>query len=324
MMLASWSLSSFPYMNTSLCIANTPGHCATMSSILIWKMSWLILSPNGTCRNLYLPRCVLNVARSEAAFVRCIPKNALLPSTLKNLVAPVSTWAISSRVGALWFSQMMALFKSFGSRQILNLLFAFLGYVRELTHGVGSVCLVMIPRCTISPSSFSISLYSMGTFHLLCCIGRTVGCFDVILSRHVTYAVKAVREQCLKIPGTVDGWRSRIHLDWVESRSFWWWTTRGLFFHWLCHLCFLRIWNYLTCLINRDHLSRVESFDSFFKGLERSQLLGSILLGLETTYHLLTFWPWGLERSQMWFVFGRWSPKEIFTCVFERGLERSL
>ena len=94
MMLASWSLSSFPYMNIPSCMTNTPGHCAAMSSILIWKMSWLILSPNGTCRNLYLLRCVLNVVRSEAASVKCIPKNALLPSTLENLVAPVSTCVI--------------------------------------------------------------------------------------------------------------------------------------------------------------------------------------------------------------------------------------
>ena len=133
-------------------VANTPGHWAMMSSILIWKISWLILSPNGTWRNLYLQRCVLNVVRSEASSVRCIPKKALLPSTLENLVAPVSTWIISMRVGALWFSQMMALFKSFGSRHILRLPFAFLVYVGELTHGVGSVCLVMIPWCTISSS----------------------------------------------------------------------------------------------------------------------------------------------------------------------------
>ena len=61
--------------NMSLWIANTPGHCATMSSILIWKISWLILSLNGTLRNLYLPKCVLNIVSSDASFVRCIPKN---------------------------------------------------------------------------------------------------------------------------------------------------------------------------------------------------------------------------------------------------------
>ena len=74
MMFASWSLLSFPYINMSSWIASTPGHCATMSSIHIWKMSWLILSPNGTCRNLYLPRCVLNVVNNDASSVRCIQR----------------------------------------------------------------------------------------------------------------------------------------------------------------------------------------------------------------------------------------------------------
>ena len=163
-------------MNTSWCMANTPGHWVTMSSSLIWKMSWDIFSPKGTRKNLYLPRWVLNIVRSDAFSVRCIPKKALLPSTFENLVAPMRTWAISSRVGVLWFSQMIALFKSLGSRHILSLPFAFFGYVRLLTHGVGSVCLVMILCQTISANSFSISsLYSMGTFRLLCWTGGTVG-----------------------------------------------------------------------------------------------------------------------------------------------------
>ena len=160
-------------MNTSSWMANTLGHWPTMSSILIWKISCDILSPKGTHRNVYLPRWVLNIVRSEASSERCIPK-ALLLSTLENLVAPVRTWAISSRVGTLWFSWMIALFKSLGSRHILNLPFAFLGYVRLLTHGVGSLCLVMIPCWTISASS-SISLYLMGTFCLPCWTGGTVG-----------------------------------------------------------------------------------------------------------------------------------------------------
>ena len=68
-------------MNTSLWMANTPGHWATMSSILIWKISCDILSPKGTHRNLYLLRWVLNIVRSEASSERCIPNKALLPST---------------------------------------------------------------------------------------------------------------------------------------------------------------------------------------------------------------------------------------------------
>ena len=153
-----------------------PGHYATMSSICIWKMSWLILSPNGTQRKWYLPRCMLNIVSRDALLVRCILKNALLLSTFENLVAPVSMCVISLRVGALWFSHMIALFRSFGSRQILNLPLVFFGYVSELTQGVGSVCFAMIPWWNISFSSFSIStLCSIGTLHLLCCTGGTLG-----------------------------------------------------------------------------------------------------------------------------------------------------
>ena len=113
---------------------------------------------------------------SDACSVRCILKNALFPSTFENFVAPVSMCAISLRVGALWFSRMIVLFRSFGSRQILNLPLGFFGYVSELTHGVSSVCFAMIPWQTISFSSFSISaLCSMGTLHLPCCTGGMLG-----------------------------------------------------------------------------------------------------------------------------------------------------
>ena len=139
-------------------------------------MSWLILSPNRSLRKWYLLRCVLNVVSSDALSVRCIPKNALLPSTLKNLVALVSTCVISLRVGALWFSCMIALFRFFRSRQILNLPLGFFGYVSKLTHGVGSVCFTMIPWWTILFSSFLIStLCSIGTLCLPCCTGSMLG-----------------------------------------------------------------------------------------------------------------------------------------------------
>ena len=52
----------------------------------------------------------------------------------------------------------------------------FFGYVSEPTHGVSSICFAMIPWWTISFSSFSISaLCSIGTLHLLCCTGGTLG-----------------------------------------------------------------------------------------------------------------------------------------------------
>ena len=40
---------------------------------------------------------------------------------------PVNTWAISSSVGALWFSLIVVLFRSFGLRQIFSLPFGFFG-----------------------------------------------------------------------------------------------------------------------------------------------------------------------------------------------------
>ena len=138
--------------------------------------------------------------------VRCIPKNALLPSTFENLVTPVSMCAISLGVGALWFSHMIALFRSFRSRQILNLPLGFFRYVRELTQGISSVCFAMIPWQTISFSSFLISaLCLMGTLHLLCCTGGTRGfSFDVVFTWHVTYSIERVRIQGLQVPGAIN------------------------------------------------------------------------------------------------------------------------
>ena len=83
---------------------------------------------------------------------------------------------ISLRVRALWCSRMIALLRSFGSRQILNLPLGFFGYINELTHGVGSICFAMMPWRTISFSSVLISaLCSIGTLHLPCRMGGTLG-----------------------------------------------------------------------------------------------------------------------------------------------------
>ena len=304
MMLASWSLSSFPYMNTLSCMANTPGHCATVSSILIWKMSWLILSPNGTCRNLYLPRCVLNVMRSDSCLRQVHPKECFVAVHFGEFCCSCEN------MGYLLKGWCLVVLMDDGFIQVL-----WVEAYPQLAICLLGVCERADPWCGLSLFGDDSLMYHLSQLFLdllLVLDGNFPSsvlywkdcrvCLDVIFSWHVTYAVEAVREQCLKIPGTVDGCRSRFHVDGVESQSFWKWTTQGPIFHWLCHLCCLRIWNYLTHLINRDHVSRVESFDSFFKGLERSQLLGPILCGLERTYHFLTLWPWGLERSQMWSI----------------------
>ena len=108
-------------------------------------------------------------------------KHALFPFTFENLIAPVNMWAISSSVSALWFSRIMALLRSFGSRQILSLRFGFFGYLSKLTQGVSSICFTMMPCQTISFSSFLISaLYSIGTLCLPSCMGGT--CRSILMS----------------------------------------------------------------------------------------------------------------------------------------------
>ena len=317
-------------MNTSSWMANTLGHWATMSSILIWKISCDILSPKETRRNLYLLRWVLNIVRSEASSVRCIPKKVLLPSTLENLVAPVRTWATSLRVVALWFSWMIALFKSLGLRHILNLLFAFLGYVRLLTYGVGLVCLVMIPCQTISANSFLISLCTQWELSIFCAgTGGTVR--SVLMSYSPCMSMmqsKAVGEQCLKIPGTVDGHWTWLHIDGIELWSWRRWTTGWLFCGWLCLLPWLKIWNDLTCLINRDHVLGVKVFNSIYNGLERSQFLAIFTNGLERSV-FFRFILNGLERTLfMQFFWGlmAWDEPDLglFLAHLVDGLERTL
>ena len=207
-------------MNMSLWIARTPGHWATMSSIHIWKMSWLILSPNGTQRKQYLPRCVLNVVSSDAFSVRCIPKNALLPSTFKNLVAPVSMCAISSRVGALWCSHMIALFRSFRSRQILNLMLGFF-QVHQQAYPWCWFCLFCYDSLVDHPVQLFFDLCFVLDWYLASSVlywwYARVG-FDVIFAWHVTYLIKRVRIQGLQVPGAINLNATWLHVDWVEPQ----------------------------------------------------------------------------------------------------------
>ena len=133
---------------------------------------------------------------------------------LRTSLLLVSMWAISSSVGALWFSLIMALFKSLGLRQILSLPFGFFGYVSELTQGVGSICFIMIPWWTILFSSFSISaLYSIGTLHLPCYRWYLRIDFNVILTWHVANSIKTVGIQGLQVLGTINQCTTWFHID---------------------------------------------------------------------------------------------------------------
>ena len=202
----------------SSCILSTLGHCATMSFIHIWNMSWLIFSPNGMHRKWYLPRCVLNIVSNDTSLVRCILKNALLLSTFENCVAPVSTWAISSSVGALWFSLIMTLLRSFGSRHILSLPFGFFGYISKLTHGVSSILFhydsladhlvqFVFDFCLVLNWYFASPMLYRWYLRIN---------FDVILTWHVANSVKTFGIQGLQVCGTINLCTTWFHIDWVE------------------------------------------------------------------------------------------------------------
>ena len=192
-------------MDTSLWMANTPGHWATVSSILIWKISCDILSPKGTCRSLYLLRWVLNVVRSGFLW-------QMHPKRRPCYHPPWKIWwllwghGLSPQGSETCGSHRWWLSSSpWGQGISSTCCFAFLGYVRLLTQGVGSVYLVMIPCHTISTSSFLISsLYSMGTFCLLCWTGGTGGSVLMLYWPFISLMQwKTVGKQCLKIPGAV-------------------------------------------------------------------------------------------------------------------------
>ena len=66
--------------------------------------------------------------------------NQFLASNLEYVVEPANLCVISSNVGALWFLQIIALLRSFGSRHTVKVALSLWGYVSELTQGLDSTC----------------------------------------------------------------------------------------------------------------------------------------------------------------------------------------
>ena len=146
------------------------------------------------------------------------------------MVAPVSLCVISSSVGGLYCSLMMALFKLLGSRQMWRFPFGFMGYVIEFTHSVGFVTGVMMPCSPILPSSFTIfSWYSIGVFHTGCCTSGTLGSVTLWYSlqsypRHQTaqdmatsdpvhlWLVLGMLQHCSLQRTVVGVWNDQMHL----------------------------------------------------------------------------------------------------------------
>ena len=126
-----------------------------------------------TCLKWYFPMCILNVARRELLLVRGMLWNPFSASNLEYVVESANLCVIYSNVGALWFSSIMALLRSFGSRHILRVSLALWGFVSELTVSVDSNCGVMISCIVISLSWVSIPSFAYrGKLCLLCFIGR--------------------------------------------------------------------------------------------------------------------------------------------------------
>ena len=178
-----------------------------------------MFSPNGTWRNLYLSWCVLNVIRSEAASIRCIQKNALLPSTFGEFCC------YCENMGYLLKGWCIVVITDDGFIQVL-----WVEAYPQLAICLLGVCERADPWCGLSLFCDDSLMYHLSQLflNLLLVLDWSFPssvlywkdcrvCLDVIFSRHATYAVKAVGEQCLKIPGPVDGCRSRFHIDGVES-----------------------------------------------------------------------------------------------------------
>ena len=122
----------------------------------------------------------------------------ILASNLEYLFELSNLSVISSNVGTLWFSQIMALLRSLGPGMPLTLW----GYINELTKCVGFKCGVMISCAVISISYLSISsLASVGTLCSMCWPGRCDGVFIC----HTAYLVEGIQGDTLQIITAVDG-----------------------------------------------------------------------------------------------------------------------
>ena len=80
---------------------------------------------------------VLYVVRYEDFSLSWVLQKPSLVSSLLKHVAPLNQWEISSRLGALLCSCIMALLRSFGLRHMCKVSSGLLGYVKDNTHSVG-------------------------------------------------------------------------------------------------------------------------------------------------------------------------------------------
>ena len=263
-------------------MASTPRHWATMSSILIWKISWLIVSPKGTCRKSVPSEVGVECCEEWSFFCQVHPKECFvvvyfgkfcgscenMGYLLKVLCVSHGWWLCLYPLGQGKFSTCHL--PSWGMWESWPL-----GWAQSVWWWfLDEPSLPLFLDLLVLDGNFPSSVLNWRDCRV---------CLDVILPWYVSDAVKTVGKHCLKIPGTINGCRTWLHLDGVESRSFGWWMTWGLIFHWLCCLCCLRIsMTWLTSWTGTIHfglslltlfarvLKEVNFWDPSSGGLERT------------------------------------------------------
>ena len=145
-----------PHIQMSSCIVRVLGCLSVILSLLIWNSSWLIFNLNGMCRNPYHPSWLLKVVRYELyelASSRWMLQKPCLALSLEIVVALLSWCNVSSNVMVFQCSLMIALFISWGSRQICRVPLGLQGYVREETHSLGWM-MGWLPKSPLVPELF--------------------------------------------------------------------------------------------------------------------------------------------------------------------------
>ena len=187
-------------------------------------------------------------------------------------------------------------------------------------HGVGSVCLVMILCWTISANSFSISsLYSMGTFHLPCWTGGTVG--SVLMS--YSPCMSLMQSKLLGYRAWDGPWYCWWSLIWVLRR--WGWhhdpggggPLDGCSVTFRVFLPWLGIWNDSSHLVSRHHVSGIKFVNPVYNGPKRSVFLRAILNGLggNLFVHILRLCGLFVAGFRFFGTFSGWLWKGTFTWL---------
>ena len=119
-------------------------------------------------------------------------------------------WNLLIFVRILWFLQIVALLKSFGSRYTVRVPSVLGRYVSKLTQDVGSTCRVMI-----SSTGFNFfALAFMMTRYLLCCTGGMLG---QVWSIHLTYCLFCQRNLVTCSSGFIS--YGQFYSLWSSSRG---------------------------------------------------------------------------------------------------------